>query len=473
MDILLTIFIVSITLILSKFLFKKSNCEEGSYKKIPIVGGGLPFIGHGHLISKDILGFVRNSYNKYGSIFQIKIFNKNTVVVCDRSLIKEYFSAKEEEMSLYDALAGLNFVDGFSDDPHSGSLNMRIIKKIIGSDVNKFMPKIMAQAQNMISRFKTQGKQNIKLSTEMIKFVSCTSAICFIGIELSDELFDYLMKFTHLQNKIIGYTYFIPRYVLNMTFNQVLRYYRKKISNLLEENINSYRNNPTKNDSLVFRMLVDYVDEITGKPLTNTQISNTIICLLYVSSENTSLGLTAVLTDLILNPKYWNMIKEESHKHLENNDIKSLFASKILDSVVTETARMNTHMFSLIRKPKNKLLLGDYYLGNIDVVAVCAPMMMTFDCAEDKYRDCSTYNPERFLSDNPESTSSTDFLTFGSGSHLCPGKKFALYEIKAGISLMTTNFELPEIVKFGELNYFSPAVFAERPVEIILTPISN
>ncbi len=50
----------------------------------------------------------------------------------------------------------------------------------------------------------------------------------------------------------------------------------------------------------------------------------------------------------------------------------------------------------------------------------------------------------------------------GAGIHLCPGKMFAIYEIKMAMALLTCHFERFDIPKDIEKDYFSPSAFAEK-----------
>lgn len=471
--------ITAVTILLSAYYFfgfGKNNARPRGAKDVPEVKGNLPIVGHGIAFSRDIIGFVRNAYRNYGKIFKIKVFRSTFVVVCDNNLKKEFFKATEDKMSLYDVLDKLYFSDAFSDDPKKLALIINLVKKTISIRYDEFSPKIMDEASRMIKRMrKRSASETIRITDEMIRFVACTSARCFISVELTDEFYNVLMEFTVLLNRIVVLTYFFPKSILRMILNPKLRRLRKKMVALLDDEIEKYRKDKTKSDSLVFRTGVDYYDKEIGRHLTNEEIGDIIVCLLYVSSENTALGLSATITDLARHPKYWDMVKAESAKYLKSGDVKSLYASSILDACVMESARMNSHIFALNRKPINRdATIGGYYVGDVDCVAMCEPMLMNYDCAEENFKDAQQYNPDRFLSEKEKKTP-YQVMTWGAGVHLCPGKQFAIMEIKAAMSLVTNNFERFEIgaKNYGELNYFSPSAFAEREVGVILKGLVN
>ena len=450
-------------------------------KEVPRVKNNLPLVGHGPAFSKDIIGYIRKCQEEYGNIFRLQIFNKDMIVVCDRSLTNEFFKATEDKMSLYDVLDSLYFSDGFSDNPETLPLIIKMVKSTIAVNFDTFSPKIMDEANRMIQRMRNKcANQKIDLVTEMMRFVTCTSARCFINMDLTDEVFENLLEFAHVLNKLVVLTYFLPKRVIGFWYNKTLSSYRMKVHDYVQPEIQKYRDDPDKKDSLVFRKCVDYSDPDTGKTLTDVQISEIIICLLYVSSENTSLGLSNCISDLARYPEYWDMVKNETKESLENNDPKALFALPILDACFKETCRMNTHIFALNRRPKDiNATLGEYYVGDAQCVALCEPMYMVWNSAGDIYKQASEYNPKRFLEKDEvtgetESSKSNHLMTFGSNVHLCPGRGFATMEVKAAAAFITNNLKF-EIAPgdLGKMDYFSPSAFAFREISAKVIPLEN
>ena len=465
------VYVITGLLGLISYMYFSSRKKHHNYNEVPTVKGALPIVGHGISFSKDIIGFIRKCYKEYGGIFRIKVFNRNMIVVCERNLIEDYFKQKEENMSMYSVLTNLYFADGFADDPKMLPSVINLVKKTITVRFDEFVPKIREEATKMIEklRIKAGNGDPIKLTDEMISFVMHTSARCFINVDLTPEVYDNMIKFTHLLNKIVVCTYFFPRWLIRLVINRKLRKYRRKVTDFLLPEIRSYRENPDKNDSLVIRSAVDFVEE-NGFRFTDEEVGDIIVCLLYVSSENTALGLSAAITDLAQNQQWWEKIRDECQNI---NDAKTLFSHPTLDACVMESSRLNTHIFALNRKPVNKVNLGEYYVGDADSVALCEPMLMSYDCSEDIYKDPLSYDPTRFFKPRNEPKTPQHIMTWGSGVHLCPGKNFAIYEIKMATALMVKNFNAEIVGNLPPLDYFSPSAFAERPVTMRLFPIQN
>uniref|UniRef100_A0A6C0C9Q3 Cytochrome P450 n=1 Tax=viral metagenome TaxID=1070528 RepID=A0A6C0C9Q3_9ZZZZ len=455
--------------------YNRKNVTPKGYKDIPYVQESyVPFFGNGLGFSKDIIGYIRNAHKKYGGIFRLKLFRKEMVVVCDRNLVKDYFAAREDTLSMYNVLEDLFLRDAFAGKQNTSfSTIITLIKKTITVKYDEFGPKIIDEANKLALRMQTTwcGKE-IDLTELVIKFIANTSARCFVAIELTDEFYPIFIKFTHLLNWMIVTTYFLPMWFLRLTAGHLLKHYWHQMVKQLVPEVQKYRDDPTKKDSLVLRASVDYVED-AGTKLNDEQIGGIVVGLLYISSENSAIGLASTIIDLVRNPEHWDRVKDTCQKYLDTNDINGLFNDPYLDACVTETCRMGAHIFAINRKPASaNMELNGYYLGNIDTIAICQPMLMTYDCAGDVYKNAETYNPDRFLGEHKESKLSHNLLTFGSGSHLCPGKNFAILEIKAALAMITTQFERFKLPNpLPDLFYFSPSAFAERFVKIKINPL--
>lgn len=434
-------------------------------KSVPRVGGCWPVVGHGPAFSADIMGFIERAYEKYGPVFRLQVFRSEILVVCDRKLVQQYFRESEKNFSLYEALRRIYFGEAFSQNASALETIIRLVKTTIRIDYDVFTPKIVDEAQKMTQRLRQQvadaPNATLQLKSELIRFVARTSARCFICVDLSEEFFDILMQFTDLLNRLVVLTYFMPRWLIKALLGRKLDRLRNQMTDALSDEIDSYRNDSTKKDSLVFRKAVDFTDS-DGKTLSNREVGEVVVCLLYVSSENTALGLTNCLVDLVQNPEIAQRLASQVRGSVEQFDFKAVFADTLMNACVMESARMNTHIFPLNRHSRNvDATLGDYYVGDAQCVAICEPMLMKHSkCAADKFKNPQLFNPDRFLSGG-ETFKPQDVMTWGAGTHLCPGQNFAIYEIKTALALLLNTFEFhPEHV--GELQYFSPSAYAER-----------
>jgi cytochrome P450 len=123
---------------------------------------------------------------------------------------------------------------------------------------------------------------------------------------------------------------------------------------------------------------------------------------------------------------------------------------KFLEACVRESLRMAGVLFGPSRLAMKDIQVGDYTIPKGTLVTLSA--YMTHHDKELWGNDVDTYKPERFIS---ESQPLYAFLPFGAGQHACPGRFFAIHEIKTIISLLLQSYDIdvpggrPELVYIG------------------------
>ncbi len=425
---------------------------------VPMVKGALPFVGHGLAFSRDNIGFIKRCKEQYGDLFAIKIFNRDIVIMADSKYIKDYGKYTEDTASLYEVLIRLYFADAFFDNPNEFPTSINIVRKTVAVKFDEFAPKILDEATKAACGLATNKTTGIDLIYAMTKFVAKTSSRCFIGVDMDDTMLGHLMSFTKVLNRIVVLTYFLPRSIIKSTVGRwFLDPYRYKMRAVLAPEIEKYRHDKTLTTSALIRVAVD-----SEEHLSNAQIADIIVCLLYVSSENTALGLTNSLIDLAHNPDHWYRLRKE----LAGISLAELYKNKALNDCIMETARLNSHIFALNRKPQKAMVVDGYVIDtDVDAVALCPPLIMRERSLE--------YDPLRF---NTERSDANSIITWGpQGMHLCPGKIFALYEIKTAIALIVGMYDPPHVDSkaYNTLNYFSPSAFAERKIEVSMKRVND
>jgi cytochrome P450 len=371
---------------------------------------------------------------------------------------------------MYKSLDRLYFNNGFSDTDDMLQHMIPVITKSVRTNVQAFQPKIIREACATIERLREKARKEseLELSSEMSRFVIRTSAASFMNIELNEEFLQVLIPFNKLLNKIIVLTYFVPIRLLDWYYKPALSRMRHKMFDTLLPVIREYRNDQNKTDSKVIRTAIDYRDDRIGS-LTDEQVAETLICMLYVSSENTALALTNTLLDLFQHPDEFLKVRDVSEPLLRQADVRGLFEHSVLHNVCMESARLNTQIYSINRKPESEdQTIGDYRVGHVDTVALCPPVLMKGSKSQGKYNDPEKYYPDRFS--EGEADDSESIVTWGGGAHKCPGQTFALLEIKAAVALISVAFDAnidPD--KVTPPNYFAPAALVDRSGPVKLT----
>ncbi|GES74477.1 cytochrome P450 [Rhizophagus clarus] len=177
-----------------------------------------------------------------------------------------------------------------------------------------------------------------------------------------------------------------------------------------------------------------------------SSLADKICALLFASIHTTASGCANVFMDLASRPQYMQELYEEQlevHKEADENGVlpfEALNNMKKLDSFVRESFRLSGHIVSL-----EHVVLKDYTFSN----GLQVPKDRIVNIyAEDVYQDESlqgpnpkSFEPFRHVDVNASAAKiGKNYLSFGGGKHACPGRYFAINEIKFFMHNMILNY---------------------------------
>ena len=144
------ILIIGWLILLSYYLsIRKTRIIVPNYKMVPTVDYNWPLVGHGISFGRDIIGFIETCRKRYGDVFHIKVFRKDICVVCDKTLVKEFFKKQEDEMSMYENLKAIYFDYAFSDNGDGLNRTIDIMNNTVGVRFDEFLPKIVEESKKI------------------------------------------------------------------------------------------------------------------------------------------------------------------------------------------------------------------------------------------------------------------------------------------------------------------------------------
>lgn len=251
---------------------------------------------------------------------------------------------------------------------------------------------------------------------------------------------------------------------------------------LLHENL---RKRINLSDIVSLRMFLND----TLSTLNDAEKAKTHVALLWASQANTLPATFWCVYYLLRCPKAMKAATEEINQVLENASQKVTFDDKyiflnrhhldnmpVLDSIIKESMRLSSASLN-IRVAKENFTLqleekGAYTIRKDDIVALY-PQTVHLD--PEVYEDPSAFKYDRYLDESGKEK--TDFylrgkklkyyyLPFGSGKTKCPGRQFAVHEIKQLLTLLISYFDMELVDK----NAKSPPLDQSRAGLGILQP---
>ncbi|KAF4938631.1 hypothetical protein K4K60_005377 [Colletotrichum sp. SAR11_57] len=163
--------------------------------------------------------------------------------------------------------------------------------------------------------------------------------------------------------------------------------------------------------------------------------------LTFAAIHTTSSVLTALLYDLINNPKYFDLLRDEITQVMQEDGgwkKTSLYKMKLMDSCMKESQRLNIlghHMMNRRVEAPITLSDGTYLPKGVHLGVPTSHMRDPEVLGENP----DQFDGHRFLRMRQQPgqenkwqfvTTSPQFLSFGHGKHACPGRFFASNEIK-------------------------------------------
>ncbi|GES74479.1 cytochrome P450 [Rhizophagus clarus] len=415
------------------YILKRARVRDTRLNMPPIPRYKIPIIGHTYSYFFNSEEFLKQCKKEHGDIFSIYAWGQVKTIVG-----KEYsheILAREETFSFKRA-----FVERV---PYAVLLkNMGLITPATLLKDHVFY-KLSSYSERMQKSLYSTAQKHFNISDQpkvfdnlyhiMTKIVSSTIANVYIGEEESkhDEI---IAAFGGLHN------YAIRTLVKSGLFNPAAKYrdvlikhIKKQVCKRLQEK-EKYGNSWKRPDDL----LQDIIERDGFNPnnINYSLLSDQIFVLLFPSIHTTAGGCANLLMDLASRPQYIQELYEEQlevHKEADENGIlpfEALNNMNKLDSCIRESLRLTGHIVTL-----EHMALKDYTFSN----GLQIPKDRIVDIyADDVYQDESlqgpnpkSFEPFRHVDANVSASKiGKSYLPFGGGKHACPGRHFAVSEIK-------------------------------------------
>eukprot|EP00268_Persea_americana_P016858 TRINITY_DN18011_c0_g1_i4.p1 TRINITY_DN18011_c0_g1~~TRINITY_DN18011_c0_g1_i4.p1 ORF type:complete len:461 (-),score=64.11 TRINITY_DN18011_c0_g1_i4:992-2374(-) len=411
--------------------------NEVKYRKKGLPPGtmGWPVFGETTEFLKQGPSFMKNQRARYGSLFRSHILGCPTVVSMDPEL-NRYILMNE----------GKGLLPGYPQSMLTilGECNIASVHGPLHKDMRGAMlslispPMIRDQLLPKIDEFMRSHLSNwndkIINIQEKTKEVALLSSLKQIGIESNTISEFFIPEFYKL---VLG-TLSLPIDLPGTNYRRAIQA-RKKILIILKEIIEERRASKSNQNDMLDSLL--RIDESSKLNLTDQQIIDLIITLLYSGYETVSTTSMMVVKYLHDHPRVQEELRNE---HLEVrkrkapedpidwNDYRSMSFTR---AVILETMRIATIVNGVLRKTTQDMEMKGFIIPKGWKIYV-----YTREINYDPflYPEPLTFNPWRWQDKRLESQQY--FLMFGGGSRQCPGKELGIVEITTFIHYFVTRY---------------------------------
>ncbi|XP_005348191.1 7-alpha-hydroxycholest-4-en-3-one 12-alpha-hydroxylase [Microtus ochrogaster] len=429
----------------------------------PLDKGLVPWLGHAVAFRKNMYEFLKRMWAKHGDVFTVQLGGQYITFVMDPlsfgPIIKDTqrtldFTEFAHELVL--KVFGYRPMDGDHQMIHSAST-----KHLMGQgleDLNKAMldclslvmlgpkgPSLDASCWHEDGLFRFC--YSILFKAGFLSLFGCTKDKAQDLLE-SEELFTKFRRFDLLFPRFV-YSLLGPREWVEV--GQLQRLFHKRLSveqNLEKDGISNW-----------LGYMLQFLRE---QGIDSSMQDKFNFMMLWASQGNTGPTCFWALMFLLKHQDAMKAVQEEATQVLGEGRLEgrksfafalsSLKHTPVLDSVIEETLRLGTSPTLLRMVQKDCVLKMDsgqeYQIRRGDKVALFPYLSVHMD--PDIHPEPTVFKYNRFL--NPDGTRKVDFyksgkkihhynMPWGSGVSICPGRFFALSEIKIFVLLMVMYFD--------------------------------
>ncbi|KAK4401433.1 Sterol 14-demethylase [Sesamum angolense] len=376
-----------------------------SRKRLPPSVNAWPVLGGLIRFMKGPVVMLREEYPKLGSVFTLKLLNKNITFLIGPEVSAHFFKAQESDLSQQEVYQfnvptfGPGVV--FDVDYSIRQEQFRFFTEALRvSKLKGYVDQMVMEAEDYFSKWGDSGEVDLKYELEHL--IILTASRCLL------VLFPYLPIPAHRRR------------------DQA----RKKLAEIFANIIASRKQTgKTQNDLLQCFIDSKYKD---GRLTTEAEVTGLLIAALFAGQHTSSITSTWSGAYLLRNPKYMSAVLDEQKNLMQKHGNKIDY--DILDFSVKTREGIEYDI------PKGHIVATSPAFANR------LPHI---------YKDPDTYDPERFAPgrDEDKAAGAFSYISFGGGRHGCLGEPFAYLQIKAIWSHLLRNFEMELISPFPEIDW--------------------
>ncbi|MDD3798484.1 MAG: cytochrome P450 [Novosphingobium sp.] len=410
---------------------------------LPPLEGGAPIIGHLAQFFRDPVHVLKQGYRTKGKLFSFKLMGRRMNVMLGPENNKFFFEETDKLLSIRESMPF--FLKMFSPDFYSFAapeeyLRQRaiIMPRFKAASMKQYVGVMAEESLNLVERLGDEGE--FDLIPTLGPVVMDIAAHSFMGREfhekLGHEFFDLFRDFS------AGLEFVLP---LWLPTGKQIRSQRakRKLHKILQSWIDKRRAEPLEEPDF-FQTLIEttYPD---GSPVPDETIRHLILLLVWAGHETTAGQVSWALADLLQNPDYLAVIRNEIATVMGGSDGRDFgweqaVAMQKMDLALRETERLHPVAYMLSRKANADIERNGYRIRKGEFVLL-APSV-THRMSE-TFTDPDRYNPERFNAEREDAQiESNSLVGFGGGMHRCAGVNFARMEMKVLLAILLQHYDM-------------------------------
>ncbi|KAI8098834.1 cytochrome P450 [Halteromyces radiatus] len=443
-----------------------SSKSSSSSSSVPVVPHALPLVGHAFALSKNPRNFILKAKQQCGPIFRIQLPMLSGYVVTG-DYVNEILRASRHQFSFQEGIdtiiplgrvTRLSYDHKYKGEPYSlrdrNPVSYPIKYHLGANNLHHFSTRIQEASHEAFEQELVLGPGETRLITVwpmMTRIIARISCFCFAGRQVAHipKFVDSMAQFT--QKIIIAGTFLslLPTWLGNYVVRRFLSLEKEIdlfMTHLTPQLEHLEDNGYDDEKDMTYGAWLLTLPRRDGSIRPAQEIAYRFKDVVLASVHTTSHFLTFALHELACRPTLVEHLRQEiktlpADQQLNPSVINDL---PLLDSFFREVLRYNVDYLGLHHKA-----LQDVLLSNGAVIPKGALVFCAMDDANtfpNNSNDPSltSFDAYRYLDSDQPSTTTTmpGFVTFGFGPHACPGRFFAVMEVKYSIAKFVSRYNM-------------------------------
>ncbi|KAJ7913150.1 cytochrome P450, partial [Mycena leptocephala] len=439
---------------------------------IPAMGPSGPLSSyHGALdYLRNAPKIIQAGYNKHKSIFRVPYLDKWVVVLCSPELINDLRKAREDDLRRAWTLA-VNYTlgAGFVMHPYHVRVIQSSLTRSIGARFADIHDEIVTAFHDEIGRLLHPDSDwwvAVPALKTVLRIVSRTSNRLFVGVELcrNTDYRDLNIEFAEDVIKRARLINLFPN-VLKPFVGPILSplprgmaHAKKHLVPVIEERLRVEEEYGKDWEGRPNDLISWLLEQAPAEERTVDNLIQRILMINFAAIHTTANSFTQALYHLAAAPEYVAPLREEIEAALLKDGWSKAAMGKCvkLDSFLRESQRFNgvsaINMNRMVMNPAGFTFSDGTHLPRGSFIAA-ATYATHHDDAH--YADAELFDGFRFArmragaeeggADSAKFgmvTPNAEFLSFGLGNHACPGRFFAVTELKVMLAHILQNYDV-------------------------------
>ncbi|KAJ7148805.1 cytochrome P450 [Mycena crocata] len=432
----------------------------------------IPAMGPAGKISsyRGALDYLRNApkiiqagYNQHKSMFRVSYPDKWVVVLSSPQLINDIRKARDEDLSSehgFGATLAVKYTlgAGFVSNPYHVRVLQSSLTRNISALFSELKDEIFTAFEDEIPLSDNGDWVAVPALKTVLRVVSRSSNRLFVGIELcrDPDYRDLNIEFAEdvmKRAKVINLFPDVLKPIVGPIMSPLPRGMaraKKHLVPMIEERLKQEAGDERPNDLISWLL-----DHAVGEERTVENLVQRILMINFVAIHTTSNSFTQALYHLAANPEYVAPLREEMEAALREDGWSKAAMGKCskLDSFLRESQRFSgvsaINMHRMVVNPEGFTFSDGTHLPGGSFLAAA-----TYATHHDEahYSNADSFDGFRFARMRAAAegetakfqmvTPDTTYFSFGLGKHACPGRFFAVNQLKVMLTHVFMHYDV-------------------------------